>query len=106
MENSRIFKIILLGDTATGKTSFIKNYTSHSKHKVLRPTERFECLTSVSTNPTRWVQIWDTPGQQKYRMMPQAIIHQFDYALVFYDITNRHTFKVAQEIVKSMVESI
>ena len=35
-------------------------------------------------------------------MMPQAIIHLFDYALVFYDVTNKHTLRVASEIIKSM----
>jgi GTPase SAR1 family protein len=59
----------------------------------------------VSTNPSHWIQIWDTPGQEKYRMMPQAIIHNFDFALVFYDVTSMHTFKVAEQILKSKREN-
>ena len=106
MEPQKIHKIILLGDTSTGKSAFLRNYISNDKPRVLRPTEGFECLTAVTTNPLRWIQIWDTPGQEKYRMMPQSIIGGFNFAVVFYDVTNHHTFKVAEQTIKSTARSI
>lgn len=92
---------MLLGDTATGKSSMLKNYMSNARTKASIPTVNFECLTALHTNPQKYLQIWDTPGKEKYRLVPMSFIGAFDYAIVFYDITNKHTFDVAQNIVAS-----
>lgn len=33
--------------------------------------------------------------------MPMAIIGNYDYCLIFYDITSRHTYDVAKALVQS-----
>lgn len=39
--NPQIEKIILLGDTSTGKSSFLKNYMSNYRTKASVPTSNF-----------------------------------------------------------------
>jgi GTPase SAR1 family protein len=72
---------------------------SNYRTKASIPTTNFECLTTLNTNPQKYLQIWDTPGKEKYRLMPMALIKGYDYCMVFYDITNRHTYDVAKTIV-------
>jgi|JI6StandDraft_1071083.scaffolds.fasta_scaffold10513_2 GTPase SAR1 family protein len=99
--NPPIEKVILLGDTSTGKSSFLKNYMSNYRTKVGVPTSNFECLTALNANPRKYLQIWDTPGREKFRLMPMAMIGSYHYCLVFYDITSRHSYDVAKTIVES-----
>jgi GTPase SAR1 family protein len=39
--NPKLDKIILLGDTATGKSSFLKNYSSNARTRASIPTVNF-----------------------------------------------------------------
>lgn len=59
----RVEKVILLGDTSTGKSSFLKNYGSNFRTKASIPTSNFECLTAFNANPQKYLQLWDTPGR-------------------------------------------
>lgn len=79
----------------------LKNYISNARTKASIPTSNFECLTVLHTNPQKYLQIWDTPGKEKFRLVPMSIIGSFDYALVFFDLTSKHTYDVAKSIIES-----
>ena len=87
-------KIILVGDTAVGKTTIIKQYIS-----------KMFCETTLSTIGSEYnikeieinnekinLQIWDTPGQVRLRTMTKNFIQNSDIAIMVCDITKKDSF--------------
>lgn len=52
----------------------------------------------ISSPPTV-IQIWDSPGDQRYFFKAVTILDQFKAVIVFVDVTNEHTFHRAKLII-------
>lgn len=52
----------------------------------------------ISSHPTV-IQVWDSPGDQRYFFKAVTILDKFKAVLVFVDVTNEHTFHRAKIIV-------
>lgn len=52
----------------------------------------------ISSPPTV-IQVWDTPGDQRYGYKALAILESFKAVLVFVDSTNEHTLNKAKLII-------
>jgi GTPase SAR1 family protein len=74
-----------------------ENYMSNYRTKVSIPTINSECLAILDTNPQKYMQIWDTPGKEKYRLMSIVAIKSYDDCKVLYDIINKHTYNVTKK---------
>ena len=95
-------KIILVGDSAVGKTCIIKRFTSNSF-------DENEITSSNASNTKKFVSfkeynnqeilfnVWDTVGQEKYRGLTKLFYHDAKAAILVYDITNADTFKSVKE---------
>ena len=90
-----IFKIILIGDSTTGKTNILSKYLNDKFDRNTKATIGME-LGNKSfkiNNDTVNCQIWDTAGQERYRSMTKAYYQGALGALIVYDITRRNTFE-------------
>ena len=90
-----IFKIIIIGDSTTGKTNILSKFLYNKFEKVSKATIGVElgCKTFDINNSKVNAQIWDTAGQEKYRSMTKAYYKGAQGALIVYDITKKYTFE-------------
>ena len=90
-----IFKIILIGDTATGKTNILSKYVNNKFEEDSKATIGVELSTKSFTinNDTINAQFWDTAGQERYKSITKAYFKGALGALVVYDITKKDTFE-------------
>ena len=93
-ENHLDIKIILLGETGTGKTNLIKTY--YGEKFDPNSTSTSECKLNSKgvfiNNRQCIVNIWDTIGQEQYRAVTKSFIRGAHIVLLVYDITRRDTF--------------
>ena len=87
-------KIILLGETGTGKTNLINTY--YGKHFDPNTHASPECQLNEKkveiNNRICSINIWDTIGQEQYRAITKNFIRGTDIVILVYDITRRDTF--------------
>ena len=111
-------KVILIGDSFTGKTSFINviknnipnaNYTSTSRStstSTSNPNSALQlpyistvgvdmCKVTLINNKTNkqiGVQLWDTAGQERFMSIMSAYYKNTCLALIFFDINNYESY--------------
>lgn len=92
------FKIILIGDSYTGKTTIFKKFcdeeideTQHTQH---RPTIGVDFKTKELTVHEKRIklQLWDTAGQERFRSIISSFYKGNDCIIFCYDITNIGSF--------------
>ena len=94
-------KIIVIGDSSTGKSSFVNYITkltdirNYKFQKNYDPTNNFDLnQISLDTNKGKIIiDLWDTAGQEKYGKLRNAYIKGADGVLVFYDISEKKTIE-------------
>lgn len=91
----RLFKIILAGDGAVGKTSLRRRYMGHGFEKEYIRTmgADFAVLeTTMGNEMIRW-QIWDIAGQPEFSQVVKTYYKRCIGAIAVYDITQPTTFE-------------
>ena len=87
-------KVILIGESGTGKTSLI-NATMGLKFKdVLESTttNSFSSKTITINNKEYVLNLWDTIGQEKFRSLTKIFIKDSKIVILVYDITRKASF--------------
>lgn len=89
-----LFKIVLIGDSAVGKSNLLARFAKNEFTIDSKPTlgVEFACRTIVSENKQIKVQIWDTAGQERYKAITTAYYRGAVGALLVYDITRMNSF--------------
>ena len=84
-----IFKVLVVGELGSGKTSIIKRYVHQFFSEHYRATIGVDFATKCVEveGKTVKVQIWDTAGQERYQPMAGAFYRGALGALLVYDIT-------------------
>ena len=90
-----IFKLILIGDAAVGKTNILSKYLRNEFDPNSKSTVGVEFGTKNVTleNNKIKLQIWDTAGQERYRSVTSAYYKGAKGAILVYDITRKATFE-------------
>lgn len=85
-----ILKIVLLGDSAVGKTNLLSQYRRNTFLQDSKPTigVEFSSMDIVRNGKKIKAQFWDTAGEEKYRAMAESYYRNSHGAFVVYDITN------------------
>jgi small GTP-binding protein len=94
--SKRVFKLVILGDSAVGKTSIISSFTGENRcHKTYTPTVGTAfCPAEITVDGTRRAfDIWDTAGQELYRSLIPQYVRGADGALLIFDLTRRSSFE-------------
>eukprot|EP00537_Pseudo-nitzschia_pungens_P007367 CAMPEP_0172377568 /NCGR_PEP_ID=MMETSP1060-20121228/68971_1 /TAXON_ID=37318 /ORGANISM="Pseudo-nitzschia pungens, Strain cf. cingulata" /LENGTH=194 /DNA_ID=CAMNT_0013105263 /DNA_START=571 /DNA_END=1155 /DNA_ORIENTATION=+ len=106
MSNSRVhhFKLVLLGDTAVGKSCLVVRFVRDEFFEFQEPTigAAFLTQTVALDDSTVKFEIWDTAGQERYRSLAPMYYRGAAAAIVVYDITNPDSFTGAKSWVKEL----
>ncbi len=102
-----VYKIILLGDSEVGKSSFFKRYFNEEFD------ENFLLTVGVNDNSKYMkinqcdikLQIWDTAGQERFRSLPRKYYQHADGIILIYDITNKKSFENVSKWLKDISEN-
>ena len=88
------FKIIVIGDSAVGKSSLTLRGTKDHFKDFYTPTIGFEFLsfTIKIKNQIIKLQIWDTCGQEVYRSLISSFYRNSSLAIIVYAINNQESF--------------
>lgn len=89
-----LFKVVLIGDSGTGKSNLLSRFTRNEFSLDSRSTIGVEFATrSINVDgKTIKAQIWDTAGQERYRAITSAYYRGAVGALLVYDIAKHSTY--------------
>merc|ERR1711934_1095804 len=98
------FKLVLLGESAVGKSSLVLRFVRGQFFEYQESTIGAAFLTqTVALNDTTVkFEIWDTAGQERYHSLAPMYYRGAQAAIVVYDITNTDTFARAKNWVKEL----
>jgi len=89
------FKLILVGDGGTGKTTFVKRHLTGEFEK------KYIATIGVEVHPLQFhtnrgvicFNVWDTAGQEKFGGLRDGYYIQGHCAIIMFDVTSRPTYK-------------
>jgi len=106
MASNRIchFKLVLLGDSAVGKSCLVVRFVRDEFFEFQEPTIGAAFLTQTVTldDSTVKFEIWDTAGQERYRSLAPMYYRGAAAAIVVFDITKKDSFIGAKSWVKEL----
>jgi small GTP-binding protein len=94
----RVYKLVMLGDEAVGKTSLILQHTEHrfgESYKMTIGTDISAKVVEAEEKGTKtkvYLIIWDIGGQQKYQILRESYLRGSAGGLLVFDVTNRASF--------------
>ncbi|KAI7890375.1 Vps21 late endosomal rab small monomeric GTPase [Mucor mucedo] len=97
-------KLVLLGESAVGKSSLVIRFVNREYTENREPTIGAAFLTQKCTVDDRTVkfEIWDTAGQERFHSLAPMYYRNAQAAIVMYDITKASTLDKAKGWVKEL----
>ena len=93
-DNSNAFKVILIGDTNVGKTSFVKKLLDiDNKYSIATIGVDFNNYKLKYKNNIINSNIWDTAGLEKLNAIVVSYYRMIDGAILFFDLNNIDSFR-------------
>ena len=103
-KSSKEYKIILIGNSAVGKTAFFKKLTKNifnerniSTIGIDKATLYFKDIQVLSKGVEKKeefnITLFDTAGQERYRSLAKNYFSSTDIVMLLYDITNKQSFE-------------
>ena len=89
-------KLMIIGETRTGKTSLISRYCKgdYSESPYLSTIGIDFQIKNLTINSKKIrLQIWDTAGQERFRNIAKNYYQSSDGFIIVYDITNSESFQ-------------
>ena len=101
-------KMILLGNTAVGKTSIINRYVEDNFSSNLMSSVNMTFTQKTLKIDKQKVQlnIWDTVGQEKFRSLSKLFFKDTKIVALVYSITNKNSFNDLEFWLKTFKETI
>ena len=103
-----IFKVALIGDSSTGKTSILLRFIDDSFKEDTKSTigvdfkiVSFELEKKIYAK----MQIWDTCGSERFKSLTSSFIKTCSAFILVFDLTRPNTFKSIDNWIKIIKES-
>ena len=91
------YKVVLLGETAVGKSCLISRFINNTFLSNFVPTmgscfsTKELCFEEFNKKRIK-LEVWDTAGQEKYRSIAKMFYKEASVAILVYDITREESF--------------
>ena len=88
-------KVILVGDSGTGKTNLITvaaGFKFNSNSLTTTSCSYVQKIVKIDENAYK-INLWDTIGQEKYRSLTKIFLKDSKIVIFVYDITKRESFE-------------
>ncbi|XP_067893237.1 ras-related protein Rab-3B [Heterodontus francisci] len=94
-----MFKLLIIGNSSVGKTSFLFRYADDTFTSAFVSTVGidFKVKTVYRNDKRVKLQIWDTAGQERYRTITTAYYRGAMGFILMYDIANQESFSAVQD---------
>lgn len=100
------FKLVLLGESAVGKSSivhrFVKNSFDDLRESTIGAAFLTQSITIPETQTTIKFEIWDTAGQERYKSLAPMYYRNSHAAIVVYDITKTSSLQRAKDWIEEL----
>nr|CAH8848228.1 unnamed protein product [Trichobilharzia regenti] len=108
---TRIFKVIMVGDSGVGKSSFSYRFCDGVFYPHLRATLGVDFRTKNirMNNSVYTIQLWDTAGQETYRCIIRSYFRKIDGVILMYAVDQPETFanvKYWMETIRECVSDV
>ncbi|KAL2092113.1 hypothetical protein ACEWY4_011911 [Coilia grayii] len=103
--SERAYRVVLAGDAAVGKSSFLLRLCKNEFTENTKATlgVDFQMKTLVVDGEPTVLQLWDTAGQERFRSIAKSYFRRADGVLLLYDVTCERSFLNVREWV-DMIE--
>lgn len=94
-KREHLYKILVIGELGTGKTSFIKRYVHQFFSQNYRATIGVDFALKVlhwDANTIVRLQLWDIAGQERFGNMTRVYYKEAVGAFIVFDVTRSGTF--------------
>ena len=93
-DNIVSYKVVLIGDSAVGKTSLIRLYNYKDIDKCHIPTLACDYFITNENVEGKQVKllVWDTAGQERFRSISTNYVKNARGILLVYSVTDRNSF--------------
>ncbi|KAI5278299.1 ras and EF-hand domain-containing protein isoform X1 [Manis pentadactyla] len=106
--SQKAFKIVLAGDAAVGKSSFLMRLCKNEFRGNTSATlgVDFQMKTLIVDGERTVLQLWDTAGQERFRSIAKSYFRRADGVLLLYDVTCEKSFLNVREWVDMIEDAI
>ncbi|KAJ8402934.1 hypothetical protein AAFF_G00362480 [Aldrovandia affinis] len=102
----RVFKVVFLGNSGVGKSSFIHRYCRGHFPNNMSATVGIDfqvCSVMLDSTPIA-LQLWDTAGQERFHSVTRQYFRKADGILAMYDINCFFSFTAVREWLDTVQE--
>ena len=94
-DRANIIKVILVGDSGTGKTNLITVAAGFEFNSNTLTTTSCSYVQKIIKKEGKEyrINLWDTIGQEKYRSLTKIFLKDSKIVIFVYDITNKESFE-------------
>ena len=102
------YKILILGDTEVGKTSFILRFCDNTFPEESITTIGIDTKTKFIKFEDKKIQlvIWDTAGQERFRSIAKNSIKGADGILIMYAVDNKKSFDAIKKWINNIKDCL
>ncbi len=106
MSSHYVFKVIIIGPGAVGKTSLLHRFVENKFSFRYKLTIGADFLSKQfqRQDDSIKLQIWDIGGQDRYKFLRASFFDGANGALVVFDLSRWHTFEELEEWIKDLRE--
>ncbi|KAM3936056.1 EF-hand calcium-binding domain-containing protein 4B-like [Leptodactylus fuscus] len=103
-----IYKIMFVGNTHVGKTSFLKQVHegSYSGNASATVGIDYRIKNITVDNKQYALQLWDTAGQERFYSITEQFFRKADGMVIMYDVTSRETFTAVRRWLNCIREKV
>ncbi|XP_070206941.1 EF-hand calcium-binding domain-containing protein 4B-like isoform X2 [Littorina saxatilis] len=104
----RIFKVVFVGDSGVGKSSFIFRFCNDTFKASFSATigVDFQVKPLVVGDSIVVLQLWDTAGQERYRSVTKQYFRKADGVILMYDVTSEQSFLNIRQWMDSVQQGV
>lgn len=103
-----LLKVVLVGDTGVGKTTFFKQVLGQVPMRTHQSTIGIDldCIILPVNEKKVCIQIWDTAGMERYKSLTANYYVGANLLFLFYDLTRKQSFHNLRTWLASIKERV